>query len=260
MCKRCRPILSRFIEQFKGLTKRGSDLKKVKRINPHPKKPDVAHYRDLKSQNEWLQANIFDPMGNYLFCCVCIRKAFGISQQRIARQRNIKRKFSSLPIEKMNKAKAEEDHLTAYVVMPQELEQDFRSWWMNLEGVDEVEVRVPHDQHGLAGRVSNSAKPDVRERFINFVDSNSQPNGRSDDSYGPTQYLIPKFVTIQAPKTGIQNYEERCQTSLTCVFNQLQQQSGMPTASSSSISTWLKQLRPRLALYPHKSDYCDISN
>ena len=177
MCKRCRPILSRFIEQFKGLTKRGSDLKKVKRINPHPKKPDVAHYRDLKSTNEWLQANIFDPMGNYLFCCVCIRKAFGISQQRLARQRNIKRKLSSLPIEKMNKAKAEEDHLTAYVVMPQELEQDFRSWWMNLEGVDEVEVRVPHDQHGLAGRVSNSAKTDVRERFINFVDSNSQPNG-----------------------------------------------------------------------------------
>ena len=257
LCVRCRPVLSRFIDQFKGLTKRGNDLKKVKKVNSHPKKPDVAHYRDLKAQNEWLQANVFDPMGNYLFCCSCIRKAFGISQQRLARQRYIKRMISSHPMEKMSKATVLEDNLAAYVVMPEELEQDFRSWWMNLKREDVVEVKVPHNRHGLAGKVSNSAKTDVKERFLSFIDSNSQPNGRSDDSYGPTQYLIPKFVTIQAPKTEIRNYGERCKTSLTCVFNQLQQESGLPMASSSSISTWLKQLRPRLALYPHKNDYCD---
>ena len=58
---------------------------------------------------------------------------------------------------------------------------------------------MPYEQHGNAGKVSNSAKTTVRQDFIEFVDINSQPNGRSADSSGPTAYFLPKFTTTQAP-------------------------------------------------------------
>ena len=56
-CAKCRPILSRYSEIFKGLTHRGSELKKRKRLNPDPKRPDTTHYRDLNRQNEWIREN-----------------------------------------------------------------------------------------------------------------------------------------------------------------------------------------------------------
>ena len=75
---------------FMELTYRGSNLKRVKRINPSPIHPDGKHYRDIKRQNEWLRQNIFNMMGNYLFCCSCVCSAFHISKQRLAQQRNVK--------------------------------------------------------------------------------------------------------------------------------------------------------------------------
>lgn len=65
------------------MKKQGSSLKMVKRINPVPRRVDMAHFRDLKAQNDWLRSNVFDSMGNYLYCAKCIRLALGISISNI---------------------------------------------------------------------------------------------------------------------------------------------------------------------------------
>ena len=80
--------------------------------------------------------------------------------------------------------------------MPAALELSFKSWWRFLEPSHIVKVRYPHARHGNAGKVSHSAKTTVHDDFIKFVDMNSQPNGRSADSSGPTHYFSLKFTSI----------------------------------------------------------------
>lgn len=93
VCPRCLPILVRYKEVFEGLTQHGPKLKRCKTINPHPSKPERAHYRDLVKQNDWMRENLLDGMGNFLFCARCICSAFSISQQHLCRQREIKRQL-----------------------------------------------------------------------------------------------------------------------------------------------------------------------
>lgn len=47
-----------------------------------------------------------------------------------------------------------------------------------------LKVQYPHECHVNAGKVSSSAKFSVTEDVLRFVDSNSQPNGRSVGSHG----------------------------------------------------------------------------
>ena len=188
VCTKCRPILSRYSGIFKGLVHQGSELKKRKRLNPHPKRPDTTHYRDLNRQNDWIREN--------LYCCPCIRASLGVSRQRLARQRGIKRRQFQEPLRDMTKAEVEEESVSEYVVMPASLEIGFKEWWVSLEPSHTVMVRYPHARHGNAGRKSNSCKSSVMQDFLSFVDINSQPNGRSADSSGPTYYFFPKFSTL----------------------------------------------------------------
>ena len=87
----------------------------------------------------------------------------------------------------------EDNRVSEYVVMPASLEISFKEWWSSLQLSHEVSVRYPHGRHGNAGKMSNFSKAAVMEDFLNFVDTNSQPNGRSADSSGPTYYFLPKF-------------------------------------------------------------------
>lgn len=89
----------------------GSELKRRKSCNPNPQKADTTHYRDIVRQNGWLRNNVFDSLGNYLYCAACIRASLGVSKDRLARQRNIKRKQSKLPIVEMPKSEVEDKRL-----------------------------------------------------------------------------------------------------------------------------------------------------
>ena len=135
--------------------------------------------------------------------------------------------------------------------MPQHLDMSFNKWWRSEDASAVIQVRVPHKRHGNAGKVSNSAKTTVRQDFIEFVDMNTQPNGRSADSSGPTVYFLPKFTTIQAPKPSISHYEERLARSVIGEFNRVQ------CCSNGSSHNWLKTERPKVAICPHQEDYCD---
>ena len=257
ICAQCKPILSRYADTFKELVHQGSQLKRVKHLYPNPKRSDCTHYRDLKRQNEWLRANVFDTMGNYLYCCQCIRIAFGISKQRIANQRRIKRQQSQHPLVEMTKREVEEQRLGECVVMPDGTETAFNKWWRSLHVSSLVNVRCPHARHGNAGKTSNSAKSTVMQDFLKFVDTNSQPNGRSEDSTGPTFYFLPKFSTIQTPKMGTANYAERVARSVVGKFNRAQTEAGKGTCANGSSHNWLQKHRPKVAICPHQEDYCD---
>ena len=89
------------------------------------------------------------------------------------------------------------------------------NYWMILA----LTVHYPHERHGHAGKKSHAAKVDAKKDYLMFVDLNSQPNGRSADSTSATHFLLPKFHTIQIPKVGVSNFEERVQQSLLGEFN-----------------------------------------
>ena len=63
---------------------------------------------------------MLDALGNYLHCSPCICNAFGISSQRLACQRNVKRRLASQPVIEMKKSDVEEQSLGECVVMPDE--------------------------------------------------------------------------------------------------------------------------------------------
>ena len=200
VCDQCAPVLRRYAGAFKAMVHQGSELKRKK---AHPKRVDMTHYRDLVSQNELLRKNVFDSNGNYLYCCQCVCTALGVSKDRLIHQRTIKRQQSQQPVIEMLKTEVEDQHLGDYVVMPANEETAFKTWWRSIAGSTGVPVRYPYEQHG---KISNSAKVDTQKEFLEFVDLNSQPNGRSTDSSGPTFYFIPKFSTIQMPKNTVAHY------------------------------------------------------
>ena len=108
----------------------------------------------------------------------------------------------------MTKSNVEEKRFGDKVVMPAGCDIPFAQWWRSLDGLESVVVRCPHERHGNTGKVSNSAKPSIVDAFLSFTDANSQPNGRSADSHGPTHYFISKVQTIQTPKKDVANYQE----------------------------------------------------
>ena len=61
--------------------------------------------------------------------------------------------------------------------------------WKELGDDEDVEVRYPHEQHGLKGKTSNRAKTDVMNDFLKFVDNNSTLNGRQAENRCPTYYF-----------------------------------------------------------------------
>jgi len=95
------------------------------------------------------------------------------------------------------------------------------------------------------------------EDFLAFVDNNLQPNGRSADSHGPTWYFISKFTTIQSPKKDVHNYDEQLRRSVVGEFNKSQRGMGKGTCSNGSACNWLQEHRSKVAICPHKQDYCD---
>lgn len=141
--------------------------------------------------------------------------------------------------------------------MPVGCDINFTTWWRSLESSAKIKVRYPHERHKNAGRVSNSAKTSLMDDFLLFVDINSQPNGRSAGSHGPTRYFLSKFNSIQSPKKNVSNYQERLERSVVGEFCRAQVAMGKNSCSNGSASNWLRKHRPKVATSPRQKDYRD---
>ena len=83
----------------------------------------------LKSMiHQGTESNVFDSMGNYLYCNACICAALDISKSRLAHQRSIKRQLYQRPVVEMTKVQVEEQHLGEYIIMPDTVESSFKLW------------------------------------------------------------------------------------------------------------------------------------
>ena len=141
--------------------------------------------------------------------------------------------------------------------MPEEINEAFLKWWSSIDPLTKVKVRVPHARHGLAGKTSSSARTEVLDDFLTFVDSNSQPNSRTADSSGPTSYFLSSFTMLNRPKKDVSNYEERYKRSVVGVFTRAQEERERSGCSDKTATTWLRQYQPKVGICAHKLDYCD---
>ena len=135
--------------------------------------------------------------------------SLGVHTSRLQRQRLIKQKQTQNPIVEMTKKEVKEQHLKEFVLNDDET-LTFGVWWKTLEEEDTVEVQYPHERHALTGRPSNHAKHQVMEQFLEFVDLNSQPNGRQASSYSAQSFFLPKFTRIAMPREG---YDTKVKTA-----------------------------------------------
>ena len=255
-CSTCLPVLSLLKPAFASLVRQGAELRHSKQVLPHPKKPDRLHYRNLVAQNAWIRANLFDAVGNYKYCSSCIVHTLDIGSQRLAHQRSVKQREAHAPLVDMSKSDVVNDRLENFVFMPDGVD-NFALWWASVQDTDQVKVRYPHAEHGLARKPSNSAKRSVREDFLKFVDENSQPNGRNTGSAGAQYYFSPKFTRIGEPTKSELNREQKASHSLLCEFNRSQTEQDKEGCAERSAFRWLKEDRPKHGICPHHTDYCD---
>ena len=213
----------------------------------------------LVAQNQWIRENLFDAHGNYLYCVACIVNNLGVYTERLSRQRQIKVRLCQEPIVVMTKKEVVEKKLVSFVLHPDvdESVTEGVNWWETLDDGDDVDVIFPHEQHGLTGKPSNHSKPATKDAFLRFVDANSHPNGRQAGSYSAQFYFIPKFTRIEPPSAGEKDFEKKARSSVVWVFNRAQEEAGESTCSGFAARQWLKEYRAKVALHPHKSDYCD---
>ena len=59
----------------------------------------------------------------------------------------------------------------------------------------------------------------VLDDFLQFIELNSQPNGRSAYSHGATHFFLSKYTSIRMPSRGAKNYDKKMKSSLVGEFN-----------------------------------------
>ncbi len=246
----CQETLGQFADMFKNMFR--NDLKLNNQASPDKPKPKHRKHRNITQQNKWLLENIFDSYGNYIYCLSCIKKILGIGGDRLSRLRKIRRLQVNTPVILLRKYQVPAER-ACDVVVPTD-ETNVLEWWMNLKDSSMIELRSPPQLH--RGK-SNNNKKELLPRFLKFIDNNSQPNGRRIGSHGPLFYLSSKFDRINAPSLSKADKPEQWKRrSLVYEFNRTLRGDG--SISDGTVKKWLKIYRPKHAITPKKTDYCEM--
>ena len=251
VCEHCESLLD-LRDIFNSFVHTGRDLKRRKTVYP---KAGDATYQNIKQQNEYLLKTVFDGKGNYLYHRDCIRGAFDVGTQRLACLRKVVQQQSSRPFVKIAKK-----NVSRYsdVVLPRGCVEPVSTWLCSQPEGATITCRNRPEHHGNARKRSNHAKSEaVQEMFLEFVDSNSSPNGRKEGSHGATYYFNPKFSLLRTPNRADPQYEYKCNHSVLYEFNRTLEEKGMGKISVGTFHSWLKQHRPYVGICPLQSDYCD---
>jgi len=246
----CKESIGKFEDMFNNMLHTGQSLIHRASIQ-EPKKPHKK-YRNINKQNEWLLENVFDVYGNYLFCVSCITKILDVHSSRLRRLREIKREQANAPIRQMRKKDILKER--ARDIIPPENITNVLDWWVSLDNNSLVDLREPPKLHHGS---SNNSKKKFLSIFLDFVDTNSQPNGRQVGSHGPLFFFCPKFDRINAPsKSEVDKPDQWKRRSLVYEFNHTLDVS--ESISNGTAKSWLKLYRPKHAISPQQTDYCVI--
>jgi len=239
----CKETIVAFVGKFRNMVH-------VKPKSNQP--PNTTTNQDINQQNKWLLENVFDSYGNYIFCCSCIQDILGVSGRRLRRLRKIKQQQAIIPTACVRKDQVSKDQ-TCNVVPPADVENVI-DWWANLSDDSIIELRLSPKLHNGRG---NNKKEMLLKQFLEFVDNNSQPNGRRVGSHGPLYYLSSKFTRISAPYTSEEGKPEAWKRrSLVYEYNRTLGTN--ENISTGTAKTWLKTYRPTHAICPPKTDYCEM--
>ena len=219
--------------------------------NTQPKTANKK-YRDINQQNKWLLNNVFDSYGNYIFCFSCIKNILDVGGKRLHRLRGIKRQQASVPTIRIRKDQVSTEQ-TCNVVPPDTV-TNVLSWWASLENNSIIELHNPPKLHH--GK-SNYSKEDLLTRFLEFIDNNSQPNGRRVGSHGPLFFLNSKFDRINAPSASEAGKPDQWKRR-SLVYEYVRTLEDNKSISNGTAKKWLRMYRPKHAICPKKTDYCEM--
>jgi hypothetical protein len=236
----CQETLGKFSETFKNMFHNNlTSTQQPKTVN-----------RNL--QNKWLLDNIFDSYGNYIFCFSCIKNILNISGKRLHRLREIKHQQAKMPTIRIRKDQVLPEQI--YDIVPPLNETNILVWFQNLKDSNMVELRFSPKLH--CGK-SNNNKEELLPQFLSFIDNNSQANGRRVGSHGPLYFFNSKFNRINTPSASEANKPENWKRhSLVYEFNRTLE--GNKSISNGTAKKWLKTDRPKHAISPQKTDYCEM--
>ena len=240
----CMETLVAFVDKFRSMVH-------VKAKSNH-QPPNKKTSQDINQQNKWLLENVFDSYGNYIFCCSCIQDILGVSGRRLRRLRKIKQQQSIIPTIWVRKDQVSKDQ-TCSVIPPADVASAI-DWWANLNNDSIIELRSPPKLHNGRG---NNRKELIFKQFLEFVDNNSQPNGRRVGSHGPLYFLNSKFTRINAPYTSEAGKPEQWKRR-SLVYEYNRSLGNNESISSRTANNWLKTYRPTHAICPPKTDYCEM--
>jgi hypothetical protein len=244
----CQETLGQFSGMFKNMIH--TDQDSIKKSSSQ--KGTTEKHWDIKRQNKWLLENVFDSYGNYIYCFSCVKEILGIGGTRLHRLREIKRQQINTPVIQIRKDQVLIKQICD-VVSPVS-EPNILTWWMSLENSTIVELRIFPKLH--SGK-SNYDKEELLSYFLDFIDNNSQANGRRVGSHGALYFLNSKFDRINEPSVSeIDKPEQWKKRSLVYEFNR--SLDGNKKISNGTAKKWLKKYRPKHAISPRKTDYCEM--
>ena len=131
-------------------------------------------------------------------------------------------------------------------------------WWWWADNFCHLVEECQEGWHGGSSIPTRLAgKQEVMSEFLDFVDANSQPNGRQAGSYSAQFFFLPKFTRIATPREGEKNYDEKSKSSVVTEFNRVQRENGRQTSASTAAIECMKKHRSKVAIHPSMTDYCD---
>ena len=145
VCSSCVTLLD-LRDIYRGLVHSGQALRKRRAIYP---KPGDATYQDIMKQNKFLMKTVFDGTGNYIYHRNCVRGAFGVGAQRLARLRKAVQVQTSEPIEYVAKEIIAQTGRLSNVVMPIHCEQTARAWVEFQPDLAQLPCHAESNQHTM---------------------------------------------------------------------------------------------------------------
>jgi len=177
-----------------------------KEMRTNNKGENVPSTGRMRRIQQMVLSNLFNIVGNFMFCSPSIIEATGLSGATLTRLREHKRsalETVEVPVRDMRRPNPPY-HLSQIVLPDRALGQDVHSWLLqqNLAAIVQV-VRNPEGVapvHPFLGKTGvatpkGALYTPIKLRFIGWIHSVMKPNGRTT-AWGIKYYLYPQYVRV----------------------------------------------------------------